>query len=176
MAECFFLLLSVSNKVNARTGVCFFWRSTPSGALGIVPSVGLLKGVLPSVFFFTTFFEAKAFAPVFGVYEGLCIYLPIAATHGWLVAKHLRFQHTVYKNQGGNPSGVYLYTFPPPSCNPGGDLVPRVRARAAAHADDHEGRGLRRHQRGRVGRRRAPVAVHGELVLPQAYRGPGKRR
>lgn len=126
--------------------------------------------------FFTTFFEAKAFAPVFGVYEGLCIYLPIAATHRWLVAKHLRFQHIVYKNQGGNPSGVYLYTFPPPSCIPGGDLVPRVRARAAAHADDHEGRGLRRHQRGRVGRRRAPVAVHGELVLPQAYRGPGKRR
>jgi hypothetical protein len=48
---------------------------------------------------------------------------------------------------------------------PGGrDAVPRVRARAAAHAHDGLGRGRCGDQRGGVGRRRAALAVHGELV------------
>mmetsp|Transcript_39433 Transcript_39433/g.67632 ORF Transcript_39433/g.67632 Transcript_39433/m.67632 type:complete len:527 (+) Transcript_39433:822-2402(+) len=47
----------------------------------------------------------------------------------------------------------------------GDDALPRDGARPAAHAHDRAAQARRGHRRGRVGRCRAALAVHGELVL-----------
>ena len=55
-------------------------------------------------------------------------------------------------------------------CAGGGDAVPRVWARAAAHADSAGGGPGGRHPRRRMGRRRTALPVHGELVRPIPWR------
>jgi hypothetical protein len=54
----------------------------------------------------------------------------------------------------------------------GRDAVSRVRARAAPHADAGRPPGHRRYQRGGLGRGRAAVTVHGELLLGARGTGP----